>query len=780
MRRQFARLDWMRFRWAWLVAAPVALQALALPPAVMAQDDAPIPRQYPANGFTLGSHANSPDRIATADAAALACDAGDLAGCTAWGAAFEKGAGRPQNRPVAELLYRQACDGAEAAGCVALGRLLRFADDEAIWSISADLFARACLLGSAPGCDAQADDIEAGVTGQPDPERAMTMRRANCTKFGAGSCTLLAERLTGPFRTPAQQAEGRALHERQCRAGQAADCAAAVRYARAPGGDPGPETRTFEQLSCTAGNARDCAALGTALLRGEGAGTGGDARAQAIVLFDRACTLDRWNCKTARVVREEAALDAACTAGDAAACLSLAEEYQQDRGPLPNLARAVLLRGMACEFGDPATDTGEGCARAGEAALAQAEDRAGGLPPTRIESWLTRGCTAGSPYACMTLADALMLGTVLGGDTARALALYRTQCDAQNREGCQGLQRASQTIPDAPLLLAALDEPPPEYSPEELRAMMQTEMDAQQQISEAADSRACTTNVVRFRGAEYADTLCLIIGGVINGFVARTGSAPWQALLWRPEKMGPHRLTGDQRVLCGGAVIRPGWVLTAAHCLTDEVDGITLPIRTSGHRIRLGVFNPLEDEGFSYPIMQVIPHPGYKRKGLIYDIALVQYDPRAGKRSAVVHPIAQIRLDPQPLAARPIPARMPAYTFGWGRTALEGGAPPEVLRGARLELLDSQSCTALTKWRDARAGAVLCGAGERGQQACYGDSGGPLITYGDAGKGPTVIGVVSGGIKCGTTGVASRFTRIGHREVQAWLRSHLPGVIGQR
>ena len=38
-----------------------------------------------------------------------------------------------------------------------------------------------------------------------------------------------------------------------------------------------------------------------------------------------------------------------------------------------------------------------------------------------------------------------------------------------------------------------------------------------------------------------------------------------------------------------------------------------------------------------------------------------------------------------------------------------------------------------------------------------------------------LIGVVSGGVKCGTTGVPSRYTRIGHPLVQAWLASHVPG-----
>jgi secreted trypsin-like serine protease len=73
-------------------------------------------------------------------------------------------------------------------------------------------------------------------------------------------------------------------------------------------------------------------------------------------------------------------------------------------------------------------------------------------------------------------------------------------------------------------------------------------------------------------------------------------------------------------------------------------------------------------------------------------------------------------------------------------------------------------------------GAVLCAAGARGEQACFGDSGGPLVTYADADNVPTVIGVVSAGVKCGRTAIPSRFTRIGHPRVQRWINSILPPV----
>jgi len=96
------------------------------------------------------------------------------------------------------------------------------------------------------------------------------------------------------------------------------------------------------------------------------------------------------------------------------------------------------------------------------------------------------------------------------------------------------------------------------------------------------------------------------------------------------------------------------------------------------------------------------------------------------------------------------------------------------LRGARLELRDPQECKAVAR-TFRREASVLCAAGPNGEQACQGDSGGPLITYADQKGVPTLIGVVSGGKSCGTTGVPSVYTRLGDPLVQRWLASHVPG-----
>jgi len=121
---------------------------------------------------------------------------------------------------------------------------------------------------------------------------------------------------------------------------------------------------------------------------------------------------------------------------------------------------------------------------------------------------------------------------------------------------------------------------------------------------------------------------------------------------------------------------------------------------------------------------------------------------------------------------------MPVYVYGWGVTSF-GGEASDYLKGVKLGLEDPVVCGQRNRFTGPLLeGGLLCASAPDRSQACDGDSGGPLVTYGDKDRIPTVIGVVSAGAACGTTGTPSRYTRVA--KVRDWLDKTMgprPGTV---
>jgi TPR repeat protein len=748
--------------------------------------DLPIPRIY---RFEPGPpDPNKPaDRRAREEAQANAyeatCNTGSGTakwdGCAELGRAYHFGEGRPQNRPVAELLYRRACHAGSGAGCSGVGTLLQGIDNDAEARLAFEFFARGCRLGMLNGCDGQADLLAESRLGEPDPQAAEALRRATCERGGQAACRALAGLLLRSDRSPAEGDEGRALLDRQCRAGDADACRdAAAHWRSLIAVDAEPRYAEYHRLACVAGSATSCSERGFAAMRA--AFVIDDAvRTTALVWFDRACQFDTGTCDYAAQVRADPQLSQQCDAGDQAACFKLGEMLANLFSPVADQARALQVLGKTCEAGNDAA-----CLPAADLMFAQwrGNDSA---EAARAEAYLDQSCASGERTACYRLAVALADGDRLVQDQPRAAVLFAEMCETDDANACSELVDLARIVPSAPLGLARADFGP-ELSPEEAAADdKERRLKAEEEgrlITRELFRKACTTTTVVFEGQSYNDKLCRAVVRVKRGFKVNPGAAPWQALFWRPAKQpGPsgRALNIKDRVLCGGSLIRTGWVLTAAHCVNDSEMG-NVSIKTGGHRIRLGLTNALGDEGFSYPITAVHRHPDYDRRVLAFDIALVQYDHTKGTSGSNAAAPAFIRLDPVPLSSRKIEAIPRVSTYGWGLTDVTGGTIPDQLRGARMKLRDRDACTETIKFKDAkRRDSVLCAdelAGKEGGQACSGDSGGPLITYSDPDKIPTLIGVVSGGKDCGKDGDPSRYIRVAHPLVQEWLKATLPAA----
>jgi TPR repeat protein len=689
------------------------------------------------------------ERELAADLAA--CDSGNAVACVNAGDAFLSGDGVWPIAHIAETLYKEACDAGAGEGCAALAALAETMQVGIQYEASPGFedmhpyIEKACDLGHLESCDLFAwrlrgagpeDGFRTRIGPLPplDIARSDTLLESTCAKGGTEACLSLATlRLEGD--APGDLERATAMLDALCRDKVVAACQQMVSLAE---GDEARINR-YKDLGCRSGDASDCIDMNARAFKGIG---GAPDRELAITYSDAACRIDAGYCEVSTVLRAMPGLRSACVPGDARACAALGRALAVVLSPEWDAAQAFALLEAACRAG-----VADACKDAAAAAR----------EPERKSELLETGCTAGDRDACFGLAESLAEGSFGQMDEDRAVVLYASLCDAGAAAACEAESRFAGFVPAARIRPA---------SEEYVAPLDSTQPKTWLDYTLIPD---CFTASAMFRGALVIQENCSQREKGIGSERARPGQAPWQALLWRPATLNRSELSEAQRVLCGGSLIAPGWVLTAAHCLVDN----KVDVVTGGHRIRLGVFNPQVDEGVSYPILGAFPHPGFdKGNKYLFDIALIRYDHRApalgeSSRASSRLPIAAITLDPLALGQRRIANGMPVYSFGWGWTAAEKSAATDYLQVIAMELVSEPVCTALTGFRKAFDNAALCAGGRKREQTCFGDSGGPLVTYGDESRRPVLIGVVSAGKKCGTTGRLSQYTRVA--KVRDWI-----------
>ena len=109
-------------------------------------------------------------------------------------------------------------------------------------------------------------------------------------------------------------------------------------------------------------------------------------------------------------------------------------------------------------------------------------------------------------------------------------------------------------------------------------------------------------------------------GRVIGGTDATAGEWPWQAKLE----------TKDSGFNCGGSLIAPAWVMTAAHCIADKDPGM--------YSVTLGDLNREKSDGTEqkFSVKRVVVHPKYNMPVPVNnDIALLELTRPATKTSFV-------------------------------------------------------------------------------------------------------------------------------------------------
>ena len=240
------------------------------------------------------------------------------------------------------------------------------------------------------------------------------------------------------------------------------------------------------------------------------------------------------------------------------------------------------------------------------------------------------------------------------------------------------------------------------------------------------------------------------VPNIVGGEDAQPGDWPWQVALVNG---GATDLYNNQ--FCGGSLIHPYWVLTAAHCVEnvspDWVD------------IVAGIQNlEAPEAGFQQrTLTNIIMHPDYDPFTADNDIALLRLsEPVTLGATAGGLEVATIAL---PAASVGDLTGENSIATGWGNTLgqpVPGGINyPAQLQWVELPIVSNAACN--NPYNDQITDNMLCaGLFEGGKDTCQGDSGGPLVWFDSASQNWQQVGVVSWGDGCAAPNFPGVYTRV--------------------
>ncbi|XP_059725026.1 granzyme B-like [Haemorhous mexicanus] len=229
-------------------------------------------------------------------------------------------------------------------------------------------------------------------------------------------------------------------------------------------------------------------------------------------------------------------------------------------------------------------------------------------------------------------------------------------------------------------------------------------------------------------------------GRIIGGCVAKPHSRPYMAYL--------KIQTGSQSYSCGGFLIRPDAVLSAAHCV-DKEGAVRVTVILGAHNIR-----GQEQSQQRIPVGRWVIHPQYCPDNFKNDIVLLKLKKKA-RINKNVQCISIARRNER------VEEGANCNVSGWGWTS-DTGNTANVLMEVELEVQNEEICEQF--FRNYKRQSMICVGDEYSKKATYkGDSGGPLVCNKKA------HGIVSHARKRNLFPEA--FTRISHFE--PWIHKQL-------
>lgn len=251
-----------------------------------------------------------------------------------------------------------------------------------------------------------------------------------------------------------------------------------------------------------------------------------------------------------------------------------------------------------------------------------------------------------------------------------------------------------------------------------------------------------------------------------NNHEAEYGEFPWMVAIVKTNYNPPN----DNLLICGGSLISPNVVLTAAHCVNK--------VNMQDMKVRVGEWDTqTEKERLPYQernIQRVIVHEQFKPQVLFNNIALLVLD----RPLEEAEHIGTICLPDQGVVYN----SKQCIATGWGKDRFGyQGVYQAILKKIQLPTVPNNECQ--DRLRRTRLGkyfvldkSFMCAGGLKEQDTCTGDGGSPLVCP-DPNQPHrySQVGIVAWGIGCGDE-IPGVYTNVAG--LRSWIDDKLRSLEG--